>query len=140
MLSYLKTPALALLAVFAPAKAIIVTIIALCFLDLVVGIIASKKPITSKGLKRTPIKIAVYLTAALSAFLVEQYLTPIELPVMKMVTGLIGMTELKSVLENLDTIAGGNFFQSVVNSIQARASRPEEPNEEESPPEPPKAA
>lgn len=125
MIQFLKTIALSAIAVFAPAKAVLLTVMALTICDLISGILASIKqqiPITSSGLKRTVVKVAVYQVAALAAFLVEQYLTPVEMPIMKMVTGLIGMTELKSVLENLDIIAGGSIFSSLIAKLSQGAN------------------
>jgi len=136
----LKTIALAIIAVFAPAKAVLLTVMVLTLCDLATGLLASLKqqiPITSSGLKRTVVKVLVYQTAALSAFLVEQYLTPIELPVMKMVTGLIGVTELKSVLENLDIISGGSFFSTLISRLaQGDTNAPPQ----DDPKDPPSAA
>lgn len=133
---------MALVAIFAPTGPVIATVLTLVILDLVTGLLAARHqfhPITSSGLKRTVSKTAVYLVATLAAFLVEQYLTPMEMPVMKMVTGLIGMTELKSVLENLDIVSGGSFFKSLVNKL-SQGEHDEEDSDPTSPPEPPKAA
>lgn len=119
----LQTIALMLVSVFAPTKVVLSVVLVLALVDLLVGLLAAKKqgdPITSTGLKRTVVKLFVYELATLMAFLVGEYLVPLELPIMKMVTGLIGMTELKSILENLDIIAGGSFFRSVVNQLQTR--------------------
>lgn len=123
MIQSLKTLSLALVAVFAPAKAVLITVMVMTMADLVSGLLASKKqqiPITSFGLKRTVLKVLVYEVATLLAFLVGMYLVPEELPIMKMVTGLIGITELKSILENLDIIAGGSFFRSLTDKLQSR--------------------
>jgi len=136
----IKTIAIAIIAVFAPAKAVLLTVMVLTLCDLATGLLAALKqqiPITSSGLKRTVVKILVYQTAALSAFLVEQYLTPIELPIMKMVTGLIGVTELKSVLENLDIISGGSFFSTLISRLaQGDTNAPPQ----DDPKDPPSAA
>ena len=51
---------LALLAVFAPAKSMILSSLALVLVDLITGVLAAKKqniPITSSGLKRSIIKL-----------------------------------------------------------------------------------
>lgn len=117
----LQTIALALLALFAPTKSVVITVMALTMVDFFTGIIAAKRsgtPITSNGFKRTILKILVYETATLCAFVVGLYLTGPELPVMNLVTSLIGLTELKSVLENLDRIVGGSFFRSLTNKLQ----------------------
>jgi len=140
MPSSLKVLILAIIAVFAPAGPVLATVMVLTLLDLAAGIAAAKKqghPITSTGLKRTVVKVMVYEIATLAAFLVQQYLTPIELPIMKMVTGLIGMTELKSVLENLDIIAGGSFFSSLVSHLSQGDKDAQETPQKEPPKEAP---
>lgn len=129
MSSYLKTLILGLIAIFAPAQSVVITVLVLCIADLISGVAAAVKegsPITSSGLKTTVIKVMLYETATLLAFLVGSYLVPEELPVMKIVTGLIGMTELKSVLENLDRISGDKFFRSVVSKLQSMGKTDED--------------
>ncbi len=120
-MKWFETSLLALLALFAPAKSVLITVMVLSMVDLVTGLVASRKsgsPITSTGLKRTILKVVIYQVAVLSAFLVEQFLTGPDMPVMKWVSGLIGLVELKSVLENLDLIAGGSFFRSLTDRLQ----------------------
>lgn len=116
---------LVIVSVFAPAAPVLGTILALVVLDLITGLIVSHKAgitITSAGLKKSVLKLCVYLVAALSAFLVGQYLTGPLIPVLNIVSGLIGITELKSVLENLDMISGGSAMKSVISAIQKNVS------------------
>ena len=122
----LKDLVIAAILVFAPIQATLVTVMVLCVVDLLTGILAARKRgerITSAQLKRTPIKIAVYEVSILCAHLVSEYLTPTELPVMSLVTGLIGMVELKSVLENMDVLLGGPTFSVITSKIQQLASK-----------------
>lgn len=133
MIPSLKVLALALIAIFAPTKQVLLSTLALILADLLFGLLAARQqgqPITSNGLKRTVIKFFVYNSAILLSFLVGEYLVPLDLPVMKMVTGLIGMTELKSVLENLDIIHGGNFFKALVTKLQIMGSDDENDNKD----------
>lgn len=125
MIQSLKVLALTLVAVFAPTKQVLLSTLALILADLLFGLLAAKQqgqPITSSGLKRTVIKLFVYNSAILLSFLVGEYLVPMDLPIMKTVTGLIGVTELKSVLENLDIIHGGSFFKAIVTKLQIMGS------------------
>lgn len=111
---------LALGSLFAPTKPILIAIMVLSMIDLLTGILSAhkrKEPITSSGLKRTVLKIAVYQFAVLTAYLVQLYLTGPDLPVMNMVASLIGITELKSVLENLDIVLGESAFGAVVSKL-----------------------
>lgn len=121
----LKVLALSLISLFAPAKTVLVTVMALSIADLITGILVSRgigAPITSTGLKKTVLKVLVYETAVLCAFLVQQNLTGPDLPVMKWLASLIGLTELKSVLENLDLASGGSFFRSLTDRLSAVVS------------------
>lgn len=123
----LQTLALAICVMLAPAQGVIITVMALTMLDMFTGIIAAKRcgqAITSKGLKRTVLKIMVYEVATIAAYFVGLYLTGPDLPVMKWVTGLIGLTELKSVLENLDAISGGSLFRTIVDKLALKLSAP----------------
>lgn len=132
LLNYLESAMLSAWAVFAPIKSVMGVTIALIFCDLITGIWAAKKrkePITSKGISRTLAKIALYECGLAVSFLVHQYMTGDLLPADKLVAGLIGLVELKSVLENLNTINGAPVFAAIVNkAISAQeALDPKEP-------------
>lgn len=109
MKQHLYNLLLVLVLIFAPIKATIITIMVLTMADLISGLLSAKKrkdPITSSGLKRTVIKILAYEAVVMLGFLTEQYLTGDLVPVVKILAGLIGMTELKSVIENIQEITG----------------------------------
>ncbi len=129
---YFEAGAISTWAVFAPIKSIMFTTGALIFFDLGTGIWAAikrKEPITSKGISRTVAKIVLYECALAVSYLVHQYMTGDLLPADKLVAGLIGIVELKSILENLNTINGSPVFAAVVNrAISAEeAMTPKEP-------------
>lgn len=110
----------ALYALFAPIHAAAVCAFVLVLADLITGLIAAYKrgePITSSGLKTTVIKLAVYEAAILLAFLAQTYLTGSVLPICNLATAVIGLTEMKSVLENLDSISGGSFFKILIDKV-----------------------
>jgi len=114
----MKNLLLAILAVFAPLQSTVLTVFAIVLLDLLTGLVAARKTktsITSSGLKRTIVKLAVYLPAILGAYLVGTYLTGPYIPVANIVGGFIGITELKSVLENLDAASGGVGLLALIN-------------------------
>lgn len=117
MKRWLLDAAVALAAVFAPIKAALVTVVVLVVVDLITGIMAArsrKEAITSDALSRTVKKLLVYECAALCGFLAQTYLVLGVIPLCNLVTSLVGLTEMKSVLENLDQISGGNFFAALV--------------------------
>lgn len=120
MNKYLEALLVTLLAIFAPAKAMLLTALTLVIIDLVTGLIAAKKraePITSSGLKRTVIKILIYELAIAIAFIAETYLILDVLPVAKIVSSFVGITELKSIMENLNDIGGGNLLAQIISSL-----------------------
>jgi uncharacterized membrane protein YjgN (DUF898 family) len=111
-----------------PIHAAVISVVALPLVDLALALISAKrlgKPITSSGLKRTVAKILVYETATILAFVVEHYLAGELIPIVKTVTGLVGMTELKSCLEHLDDLGANPLFASLLDKL-APPQPPEE--------------
>lgn len=119
----LSTFLLSIIAVFAPIQSAIFATIAMVFADLLLGVWAAvkrKESVTSAGLGRTVSKLVVYLGAIVLAFVAEKYLTGSMLPVCKLVTTLIGAAELKSCLENVDSITGVNTFQAIITKLSSK--------------------
>lgn len=52
-------------------------------------------------------------------FLTEQYMTGDLVPVMKILAGLIGITELKSILENLEEITGMPIIKMLIDKLNS---------------------
>lgn len=126
MLKYVLIP---LLAVFAPIVPVLITAIVMILIDLISGVIAAYKRgevIESSALRRTITKIFVYNSAIISAFLVEKFMINESLPIVKLVAGIIGVTELTSVLENLNSIYGMNLFKKILYLLGS-------PNDKKSP-------
>jgi phage-related holin len=109
-----------ILVVFAPVKATLITVMVLTVADLVSGIMAArkeKKRITSSGLKRTIIKTTVYEAVIMLGFLTERYMTGDAIPVVKILAGFIGLTELKSVMENIERISGMSIIKLLIDRL-----------------------
>jgi hypothetical protein len=123
VIEYLKSLLIAVLAVFAPIKAVIIVTGVLVVADLITGVLAARKrgdKITSAGLRqllRTVTKTTVYLTAVCLGFLVEKYMIDSILPISKLVSGIIGVVELKSLMENLNSIHGSDLFKSIIEKL-----------------------
>jgi hypothetical protein len=120
MSKFITTFSLATLAILAPVKAVAIFICFLVFVDLVLGLLASKKsgiPITSAVLRRTVTKLLVYETTMIIAFLTQKYMTGTTIPVSSIVSAFIGVTELTSVVENLNTIAGTNLLSALITKL-----------------------
>ncbi len=119
-MKHLQALGLALIALFAPIQAAVVTTLVLIILDLITGVLAANKkgePLTSAGLKRTVGKVLLYELAIGASFLVQQYLTGDLFPASKLVTAMIGLVELSSMLENLDVLNGSPVFQAIIARI-----------------------
>jgi hypothetical protein len=116
-MSFVKHLVAALIAVLAPAKALLISVGFLILADLVTGVWAAikrKEAIKSSALRRTISKLVVYQIAVISGFLVETYMLENIFPVSKVVASVIGLVELKSILENANSILGQDLFKSVV--------------------------
>ncbi len=119
-MDFLKYLAVSIIAIFAPAKALLIAVGFLIFADLVTGVwaaIKQGKKIESAVLRRTISKSVVYNLAVLSGFLVETYMLDSVLPVSKIVASGIGLVELTSILENSDSILGYSLFKSVIAKL-----------------------
>ena len=120
MKNYLQNLLIVSLLVFLPIKATLITVMVLVLVDLMTGILAARKrgeKITSSGLKRTVIKFFVYEIVIMLGFLTEQYLTGEIVPVVKVLGGLVGLTELKSVLENAEELTGIPLLQVLIDKL-----------------------
>jgi Na+/H+ antiporter NhaD/arsenite permease-like protein len=109
-----------LVATFAPIKAVIVITGVLILADTITGMLAARKrgeKISSAGLRRTVTKSLVYLSAVCLGFLVEHYMIEDFLPISKIISGVISIVELKSILENLDSINGSSLFKTVIERL-----------------------
>jgi phage-related holin len=111
---------ISILIVFAPVKATLITVMVLTVADLISGIMAARKErkkITSSGFKRTIIKTTVYEAVIMLGFLTERYMTGDAIPVVKILAGFIGLTELKSVMENIERISGMSIIKLLIDRL-----------------------
>ncbi len=119
-LSLLFNFGVSILVIFTPIKPILLTILFLIFIDLITGLIAAVKqnvPITSAGLRRTISKVIIYQLVVIVGFLCETYLTGPLMPVCRLLTTLIGLVEMRSILENCDKINGSSIFDAIIKRI-----------------------
>lgn len=124
---YLGNLILAGLAALAPIKPVMITVGALIVMDLVAGVAAAikrKESIRSAALRRTVSKMLVYQVAVISGFLCETYLIDHALPVSKLVAGMIGAVELKSILENVNEVNGSPIFDKLIKSLGSINDKP----------------
>lgn len=117
---------LVLVAIFAPIKPLLLACGALIIADMITGMIAAKKrneKIQSAEMRRSLSKMVVYQIAIISAFVLEKYMLDGLLPVSKIVGGVIGMVEFKSILENVSTIAGQDILKLVIEKIGSKNAK-----------------
>lgn len=120
MNQWFKSIFVALVAVFAPIKGMILTMLALVLADLITGIWAaykSQQPITSAKLRTTVTKLLIYLIAVCIGYLTETYLLEGLLPISKLIAGAVGLVELTSLLENANKILGQNLFKMLIDKL-----------------------
>jgi phage-related holin len=126
MKEYLYKGLLVLAATMAPIKPLLLACGTLIIADMVTGIMAARKrkePINSADMRRSLSKMVVYQVAIISAFVLETYMLEGLLPVTKVVGGVIGMVEFKSILENASTIAGQDIVKMVLDKLGSKNAK-----------------
>lgn len=119
-MKFVKEIGIAALAVLAPIKPMLIVVGILIFADLILGMIAARKrkePITSAAMRRTVSKMLIYHTAIVTGFLCEKYLIGDIIPISKLVAGVIGLVEFKSILENSNEINGVPIFKMLIDKL-----------------------
>ena len=114
---------LAGIAALAPIHAVIVTVGILIFADLATGIWAAKKrgdEISSARMRDSITKMLVYQTVIITGFLVETHLIGGLVPVVKLAAAVIGMVELKSLIENANLILGQDLFKTLIEKLGSK--------------------
>lgn len=116
---YAAAPAF-LVAFFAPIKMLGLAIGFLVIVDIATGMWSSLKrgkPISSERLGRSVVKSIVYLLAIIVAHVAELYVMP-DVPMLKVVSGIIGSTEVLSIYENLSHISGVDFKKKLASMMK----------------------
>jgi sugar phosphate permease len=117
MKEWLGKLALVIITILSPIYGVLISVGFLVLADMVTGVWAAIKrgeKFSSAKLRNTVSKFLIYNIAVISGFLVETYLMENLVPVTKIIAGVIGIVELKSVLENGNAITGTDLFKEVV--------------------------
>lgn len=113
-----KSLLLLVAAFLAPIATVIFAVLFLIFVDLITGILASlkeKQQITSSAMSRTIAKTFVYCTTIIVTYVVHKYLlVGFDFPVESIVSGFIALTEMKSILENMDRISNQSVLKDLI--------------------------
>lgn len=108
-----------LLIITLPIRPALIAAAVLVFADLILGVWASLKegkPFTSTGLRRTIVKMLAYEVAIFIGFLLQTYLLQ-DMAVVNVITGLIGVTEGKSLFENIHRLTGIDFWGAIISKL-----------------------
>ena len=127
IVAYTKLLAMSAITVLIPIKAVMIAVGFAIFVDLVTGVMAAHKrgeKLTSAGLQRTAIKMFVYETLVVMGYVVEQYMTGPGVPVARIASGFIGLTELKSVAENLNDVTGTDLLKTLIGKFASANDKP----------------
>lgn len=123
MKEFIHSLLIASIAALAPIQAIIISVGILIVGDMVTGILAARKRgenITSAAMRRTVSKMFVYQLVVISGFLLDHYLLTGTIIIPKIVAGVIGMVEFKSILENVNKITGIDILSDLMKKIGSK--------------------
>ena len=102
-----------------PVHDVIIGVSILVTLDFMTGILASrkiKKKITSRGFRQTVSKTFSYQGTIVVAMIIEKHLVP-GIPVIKIISSFIVLTEAKSFFENVEVLTGINFWEKLTSKV-----------------------
>lgn len=121
--TWAKAALISVMAILAPTKAMILTMATLVVFDAMTGMMAAvkrKERLTSARARDTVSKLIIYTAAIIITFLAQKFLLEDTIPACSMVTGMIGLAELMSCLENLNEISGTNLLKSVIDKLGSK--------------------
>jgi hypothetical protein len=130
MLNY-KILLLSTLVVFMPLKPVLTVVAVLVAASHVTGLLSAKKrgvpllPILES--KKALLKFIAYVTVVALAFLTEQYLTGDLVPLVKILSGYIGMAELKVCMGNLEAVTGVPLLTALMDKLSQISNQPPPP-------------
>lgn len=123
MKPFLLKAALATVSIFAPVKSIMLASMVLILCDLFTGVWAARKRgerVTSAGFQRTIVKLVVYEAAIALGFIAQHYLMADAIPVCNIIGSYVGLTELTSAYENIDSISGGKLLKTILSRLNSK--------------------
>ncbi|AXG68888.1 hypothetical protein KORDIASMS9_01106 [Kordia sp. SMS9] len=112
-----------LFALLAPIVSVMLTVGFLISVNFIIETYAAIKkniPIKKERIGNTISKFFIYNLVVMSAFLLEKYIVN-EIPFMRIIAGFIAIAEIKSILENFNSIYGINPFKALVRLIKKKS-------------------
>lgn len=110
---------MSLIAILAPIQSAIFAIGVLVGIDLIMGILASRKigiKFSSRKLKDTAVKLLVYNLLLIAGFVSETYMVD-WIPFVKIVLSFLAVVEVTSIGENFQKISGLPFIKYLKDQI-----------------------
>lgn len=114
-----------LILIFAPLSSIAFALGFLIVLDFLTGLYKAfrlKEKITSRRMSESISKIFLYEIAIVAGFVAETYILQ-GLPLTKIISGFIALTELKSVSENIFEITKIDFYKKILDYIKRNPNK-----------------
>lgn len=111
-----------LLIIFTPLFPVCITIGILIAIDFLIAVYKSYKlnqPITSRKMSNTISKAVLYQVAIISSFLAETYILT-GIPLTKIISGFIALTELKSISESITELTGVNYWVKIQEFLKRK--------------------
>lgn len=113
------------LAILSPIKPLMLVIGFLIMVDFVFALYKAwklKEKITSRKMGQTIPKIILYNLAIMSVYFLNKYIFDTGLPLEKIMAGLIGLTEVKSIDESFKQLFGYSFYVKLKKAISRGVS------------------
>lgn len=126
MRDYLYNGLLVVMTLLAPIKPLAIACGFLVVADMVTGIWAAykrKEKINSAEMRRSVSKMLIYQLTIVSAFALEKWILEDTIPVSRIVSGVIGMVEFKSILENASAITGQDLLKMVIEKLGSKNAK-----------------
>lgn len=118
---FLKSILATCIAFMMPIHTLIIGVGALILLDTIAGLYRAfklKQSITSKKFGHIISKILLYNIAIISGYILQWIIGIDVLPISKLIASVIGLTEIKSILENVNEITGIDLWKFVMNYVK----------------------
>ena len=116
---------IAIMAVLSPITPILITVGILVGVDFIFAIYVAYKnkvKITSNKMSKTISKLLLYTITIICIFLLEKFIMGDVLPLSRVAATLIGVVELKSILENWEILFGWSLWDKMMSLVKRGAS------------------
>lgn len=126
MRDYLYNGLLVLMTLLAPIKPLAIACGVLVIGDMITGMWAAykrKEKLNSAEMRRSVSKMLIYQIAIITGFVLEKWIMQDAVPVSRIVSGVIGMVEFKSILENASIITGQDLLKLVLEKLGSKNAK-----------------